>query len=117
MTVPTVKHLSQAEIRRRTVDFAYRWHHETQERGEAQSFWNELMQCFGVDRRVAGAKFDRAAKRASTGRVGFIDVFWPTVFLAEHKSCLLYTSTVRAGESVAASRSVIWMLAKSEVIK
>lgn len=40
---------------------------------------------FGVNRRQV-ASFEKAAKRASTGRQGSADVFWPEYLLAEHKS-------------------------------
>lgn len=80
------KLLSRNEIRTNCVEFAANWASETSERAEAQTFWNELLACFGVNRRRAGALFERRARRATTGRVGRIDVFWPTVVLAEHKS-------------------------------
>ncbi len=56
------------------------------ERAESQSFWNDLLGVFGIDRRSVGADFERPARRADTGGPGRIDMFWPRVLLAEHKS-------------------------------
>lgn len=56
------------------------------ERAESQSFWNDLLSVFGIDRRAVGAEFERVTKRTDTGGTGRIDVFWPNVLLAEHKS-------------------------------
>lgn len=78
--------LALNEIRRRVAAFAVEWADETSERGESQSFWNDLLDCFGVKRRQQGVLFERRARRASTGAHGFIDVFWPGVVLAEQKS-------------------------------
>lgn len=86
MPVTPAKRLSRNEIRANCVEFAAAWADETHEQGEAQTFWNELLACFGVNRRRAGATFERRARRATTGQTGRIDVFWPRVFLAEHKS-------------------------------
>ena len=77
--------LSRNEVRDRAVKFAAEWRDETRERAEAQTFWNEFLAIFGVNRRQV-ASFEKAAKRASTGRRGSADVFWPEFFLAEHKS-------------------------------
>lgn len=66
--------------------FAAEWAGETRERAESQSFWTDLLDCFGVSRKRQGVLFERPARRASTGKVGFIDVFWPGVILAEQKS-------------------------------
>ncbi len=77
--------LSRNEIRDRAVRFVADWRDETRERAEAQTFWNEFLEVFGVNRRQV-ATFEKAAKRASTGRNGAADIFWPEYLLAEHKS-------------------------------
>ncbi|MGA2877249.1 MAG: DNA methyltransferase, partial [Nitrososphaerales archaeon] len=79
------KALSRNEIRARATKFAHDWHNETRERAEAQTFWNEFLEVFGVNRRQV-ALFERRASRLSTGREGSIDLFWPGVLIAEHKS-------------------------------
>jgi hypothetical protein len=53
---------------------------------EAQTFWTEFLAVFGIHRRRAHAAFDRHARRLSTGGPGFIDLIWPGMVLAEHKS-------------------------------
>lgn len=78
--------LSLAEIRLNAQGFAAEWVGVDSERAESQSFWNDLLGVFGVSRRQRGVLFERAARRASTGKTGFIDVFWPRIMLAEQKS-------------------------------
>lgn len=80
------KALSHNEMVDRARHFSATWVGETYERGESQSFWTALLDVFGVDRRRVGASFERRAVRSSTGRTGYIDVFWPGIFLAEQKS-------------------------------
>jgi hypothetical protein len=73
------------ENRDRARRFVKKWDGETRERAEKDSFWNDLLDVFGVDRRQV-ARFEAVAKRYSTGRTGFIDLFWPGRVLAEHKT-------------------------------
>jgi len=73
------------ELRERATEFAARWADETNERAEAQTFWNEFFAIFGIDRRRAAA-FEQWAKRAPAADGGFIDMFWPGHVIAEHKS-------------------------------
>ncbi|MDY6050892.1 MAG: type IIL restriction-modification enzyme MmeI, partial [Rothia sp. (in: high G+C Gram-positive bacteria)] len=55
------------------------------ERQYTQQFWIGLLKCFGIsDERTL--LFEREAKRASTQNRGWIDVFWPGMFLVEQKS-------------------------------
>lgn len=77
--------LSLNEIRDRALAFSRDWAGTTSERAEAQSFWNAFFNVFGVDRRRV-AVFEQKAKRFSGSQHGRIDVFWPGVMLAEHKS-------------------------------
>lgn len=74
------------EIRTRAAQFAERWQGATKENAEAQTFWNEFLQVFGVDRRRVAA-FERKVKglEKGSGR-GRIDLLWPGLFMAEHKS-------------------------------
>lgn len=74
-------------------DFAHFWHGRLEElvnqnqseRQLTQAFWIDFMECFGVSGRRT-LLFEREAKRASTGRNGRIDVFWPGMLLIEQKS-------------------------------
>lgn len=84
------KPLSLNEIRKRTASFAVAWKDKTGERQYAQGFWRALMRAYGVDdpdRR--GVDFERKVEKGSgpeKGQIGYIDVFWPGLFIAEHKS-------------------------------
>jgi hypothetical protein len=73
------------EIRTSAAAFAARWADETNEKAEAQTFWNEFLGIFGIDRRRV-AVFEKRAQRTSTAGGGFIDIFWPGTLIAEHKS-------------------------------
>jgi hypothetical protein len=77
--------LSLNEIKDRARAFAKEWADDTSERAEAQSFWNDFLNVFGVNRRRV-AVFEQKAERFSGSKHGRIDVFWPGVMLAEHKS-------------------------------
>ena len=77
--------LSLNEIKDRARTFAKEFAEETSERAESQSFWNAFFDVFGVNRRRV-AVFEQKAERFSGSKHGRIDVFWPGVMLAEHKS-------------------------------
>lgn len=77
--------LSWNEISARTAKFADEWADEAYEKGEAQSFWTEFLECFGVDRRRAGGFFEYGVKLAGK-KYGFIDMFLPGRLLVEQKS-------------------------------
>jgi hypothetical protein len=80
--------LSWNDIRANAQRFAAEWRGEKSERAEAQTFWNEFFEVFGVKRRRV-AVFERAVQRLKYGDRaphGRIDVLWPGVLLAEHKS-------------------------------
>lgn len=79
------KPLSTTEMTKRAQRFVATWRDASQENADAQSWWNDLFDVFGVDRRSV-AVYERRARRASTGEVGRIDVFMPGVMIAEHKS-------------------------------
>lgn len=76
--------LSWNEIRDRSVTFVREWEGESSEHAEAKSFWDAFFQVFGVSRRRLAA-FEKHVKKAD-GKDGFIDLFWPGMLLAEHKS-------------------------------
>ncbi|MBA2491050.1 MAG: class I SAM-dependent DNA methyltransferase, partial [Gammaproteobacteria bacterium] len=78
--------LSWPEIRNRATTFARDWKDETSERAEAQTFWNEFFEVFGVNRKRTGIRFEKAVERFGKRGKGRIDVFWPGTLLTEHKS-------------------------------
>ena len=76
--------LSQVEIRNNAIAFVHEWKDETRERAEAQTFWNEFLEIFGVKRRQV-AVFEKAVQKNNLN-TGAIDLFWRGVLLVEHKS-------------------------------
>lgn len=72
--------LSDEEIRLRLTQFAADWGgYQGTERSEAQTFCNELLACYGTERKQV-ANFEER-----TGAGGFIDMIWPEVCLVEMK--------------------------------
>jgi len=72
---------SGAEIKVALDAFAARWSgYEGTERAEAQTFLNELFECYGSNRKDVGARFEEF--RSSTG---LMDLFWPEVLIVEMK--------------------------------
>lgn len=82
-TIPTMP-LSRNEIRARAQAFARDWSNVQREKAEAQTFWNEFFNVFGLSRRKV-ASFEEPVKNAS-GDTSFIDLFWKGMVIAEHKS-------------------------------
>ena len=76
--------LSWNEIRARAAAFAGEWQDAAYEKGETQSFYNDLFKVFGVQRRSVARYEEHVAKLDN--RAGFIDLFWPGVLLVEQKS-------------------------------
>ena len=76
--------LSWNEIKTRAAAFVHDWQGAARERAEAQSFWNAFLHVFGVHRRRV-ASFEANVEKVG-GRTGFIDLLWPGVLAAEHKS-------------------------------
>ncbi|MCL2305810.1 MAG: N-6 DNA methylase [Planctomycetaceae bacterium] len=76
--------LSWNEIKARAAQFSRDWSGERTEKAEAQSFWNDFFNVFGVRRRTV-ASFEEKVRNIK-GRFGFIDLFWRGKMLAEHKS-------------------------------
>ncbi len=76
--------LTWTEIKINASAFTEEWRDAWYERGEAQSFYNDFFEIFGVRRRSV-ARFEEHVKKLGK-KSGFIDVFWPGVLIAEHKS-------------------------------
>ena len=83
--------LSLNEIKDRALAFSLDWEGAKAERAEAQTFWNDFFNVFGMTRRRL-ARFEEPVQRARTryeqsgAKGGFIDLFWPGMLIAEHKS-------------------------------
>lgn len=86
--------LSWNEIRQRAILFSRDWATATSEQAEKQTFWNGFFDVFGIQRRTV-ASFEEPVKRL-TGSYGFIDLFWKSKVLVEHKSA---GSDLEAAES------------------
>lgn len=65
--------LSWNEIRQRAIAFSHEWRGEKRERAEAQSFWNEFFNVFGIKRRTV-ASFEEPVKNLK-GKFSFIDLW------------------------------------------
>ncbi len=76
--------LSWNEIRHNAIQFARDWSGARSESAEKQTFWNEFFAVFGIRRRVL-ASFEEPVKKIS-GNYGYIDLFWRSMLLVEHKS-------------------------------
>lgn len=73
---------SGEEIQAALRDFVSRWKsYDGSERGEAQTFLNELFECYGSDRKDVGAEFEDARSSA-----GIMDLHWRGVTIIEMKA-------------------------------
>lgn len=81
---PSAIPLSWNEIRSNAIAFAKEWEGESSEDAEAKSFWDDFFRVFGVPRRRV-AIFEKLVEKANN-KAGFIDLFWPKILIAEHKS-------------------------------
>lgn len=72
------------EIQKRSINFIHEWEDVTNERAEAQSFLNEFLYVFGVNRKKV-AFFENPVEKAD-GHKGFIDMLWKGKILVEMKS-------------------------------
>ena len=76
--------LSWNEIKSRATTFSKEWENETSEDAEAKSFWDGFFYIFGISRRKV-AIFEHHVKKINK-KDGYIDLFWPGMLIAEHKS-------------------------------
>ena len=76
--------LNTNELRARAAEFSREWAEAAYERGQAQTFYIEFFEIFGVkSRRVAS--FEEPVDKLGDRR-GYIDLFWKGTLIAEHKS-------------------------------
>jgi hypothetical protein len=74
---------SALELQDRAYRFSERWKDVKAEIEESQTFWNEFLTIFGIDR-VKVAHFELRVK--VLGKRGRVDLLWPGVLLVEQKS-------------------------------
>ena len=103
MAGPAGGWLTRHQIRKNALEFAEKWKgkkhgkaglladsgggkrgRKKDESAEAQTFYNEFFEVFGV-KRLGTAFFEHYVKKIGRGR-GFIDLYWPKTLIAEHKS-------------------------------
>jgi len=72
------------DIRANALKFAREWADASSESADAKSFWDAFFQVFGVQRRRLAA-YEHYVK-SKGGDPGFVDLLWPGVLIAEHKS-------------------------------
>lgn len=77
--------ITTAELNRLANAFVAKHKGDKSECADSHTWWNEFFDIFGVDRH-AEVLYERRARRASTGSLGSIDVFYPGVMIAEQKS-------------------------------
>ncbi len=76
--------LSLNEIKDRALTFSKNWENVESERAEAQTFWNEFFEVFGISRRRF-AQFE-VVSSTDKRKNGRIDLLWKGNILVEHKS-------------------------------
>lgn len=84
--------LTWDKIRENAILFSQNWLNEQSEQAEAQTFWNEFFNVFGLSRRRI-AVFEKSITKLSIitdqnllAKKGKIDLFWPGTLIVEHKS-------------------------------
>lgn len=80
-----VAQLSKDTVRQNARQFSLDWADASSEKSDSQTFWIRWFEVFGL-RREHVAVFEESAKRTSTGRRGWVDVFVPGQMAVEHKS-------------------------------
>ena len=77
--------LARVDIQSNAAKFAEQYKSAHYERGEAQTFYNDFFRVFGIER-FGNAVFERYVRKVDGRHHGYIDLLWPKVLLAEHKS-------------------------------
>ena len=76
--------LSWNEIKDRAIRFSKEWESEISEKAEAQTFWDQFFDVFGISRRKI-ASFEKPVQKLDES-TGYIDLLWKGTILVEHKS-------------------------------
>lgn len=76
--------LSNLTIHERAEEFVKKHHADTYEKGQAQIYWRDFFDIFGVDVHQV-VVFEESVKKFD-GSPGFIDAFWKGKLIIEHKS-------------------------------
>jgi|GEM_PF-2534509 len=89
--------LSLNEIKDRALAFSREWEGVGAERAEAQTFWNEFFNVFGISRRRI-ASFEEPVRSMplfenQSAKTGRIDLFWRDTLKGFHSSSSFTTNT------------------------
>ena len=76
--------VSWNDIRNKAILFSREWADETREAAAYQTFWDDFFDMFGIRRRTLARYQERVD--LIKGSRGYIDLFWPGVLIAEHKT-------------------------------
>lgn len=76
--------LSWNEIKKRAIEFVKEFEGEEREHAEAKTFWDSFFNIFGITRRRI-ASFEEPVRQLDK-EYGFIDLFWKSNLIVEHKS-------------------------------
>lgn len=76
--------LSNLTIHERAEEFVEKHHADTYEKGQAQLYWRDFFDIFGIDVHEV-VLFEESVKKFD-GSSGFIDAFWKGKLIIEHKS-------------------------------
>ena len=76
--------VSSLEMKQRAIKFIEDYKDSSSEKSEAQNYWRDFFNIFGVSLREVGI-FEQKVKQLS-GSDGFIDLFWSGQLIVEHKS-------------------------------
>ncbi|RAP43737.1 MAG: hypothetical protein BZ135_09110 [Methanosphaera sp. rholeuAM6] len=77
--------LNNDEMKYRADNFIKKHKSDKSEKSQAQSYWKDFFDIFGVDANQVG-EFEFLVVRESTGKPGFIDYYWRNQLIIEHKS-------------------------------
>lgn len=76
--------VSQLEMHQRAEAFSEKYKNITSERSQAQNFWRDFFDIFGVN--VTDIRIFEQQVKTLNGNLGYIDLFWRGKLIVEHKS-------------------------------
>lgn len=77
--------LTLLQMQERAKEFKEDFKEASDERSEAQEYWIEFFKIFGIEKRRTKITFEYAVNKID-GNTGFVDCFWPSLLIIEHKS-------------------------------
>ena len=77
--------LTILQMEDRAKEFSEDYKDASDEQAEAQEFWVDFFKIFGIAKRKTDISFEYALNKIN-GKRGYIDCFWPSRLIVEHKS-------------------------------